>query len=78
MTSDMMLDILYFRSYRRVLNIVLVLLKLRLNITVKLFSTTCLVRCQMPPPDEENLMYFPSTRSMLPTGQIFIKFLNPT
>ena len=54
-----MFAVFYFVSSFLVLNVILLFLKVIVKVTVKLFSTTCLVRCQMAPPEAENLINLP-------------------
>ena len=77
-TKETILENLSLSSSFFVLKTVLLFLKEIAKVTVKLFSTICFVLCHSAPPEAENLTNFPSTRSILPTGQRFKKFLKPT
>lgn len=77
MTRLTIFAIFYLLSSFLVLKMDLLFLNAIVKVTLKLFYTICLVLCHIAPPDAENLMNLPSTRSMLPTGHTFKKFLKP-
>lgn len=59
MTKEIIFEPLSLGSSFLVLNIDFVFLKEIVNIIVKLFSTICLVLCQIAPPDADNRTYLP-------------------